>query len=238
MKTHHIGTLRSPALLAALSLAAFSAQAQTTETLNFGSPMTNAAQIENYFNGGQDSLGSRNGTGPSDNAVFNNSAESLLNTASGGTGKFENLPSNNNGVLFFNSTLINSTNGPAAMNVAEGFTSFSTSYSLLNNLSTYAGSINLYSGQNGTGTLLDTITLSAAGTTVACTSSKDEFCSWSSVSASNFGVAQSAVFVTTSTAVGTEFDAVTITAVPEPATYGLMAAGLAAMGVLSRLRRR
>jgi hypothetical protein len=241
MKLNRIHALLAPACLAAIALAAPAAQAQTVETLDFGwqTSTTTIPLVGQYFNGGTDSLGPRDGTGPGYGVAFGANAESLIESASTTTsGKFENLPSGvGSGVLAFVSS--NTTAANDAMNVAEGFTALAFNYALSGNSATYDGTVNVYSGLNGTGSLLASIALGPNGTTTSCTSTSDHFCSWSLGSASNFGVAESAVFVSTATtAANTELAGITITAVPEPGSFALMAAGLMALCGVLGVRRR
>src|SRR6202044_1896221 len=99
--------------------------------------LPNAVDIESYFNGGLSSYAPA-GTGPAYGVVFSNNAEELKqgfngNAPSGGTGKFENNPSEVNGILYF--AFSNST--PSYFNAPAGFTGLSLGYSLLNNSSAY-----------------------------------------------------------------------------------------------------
>ena len=235
MKAIDIRILLLPVCLVASALA-LSAQAQSVETLNLGG-ITTAEGILNYFNGGFDQLGAHDGTGPNYGVAFGNAAYAVKETTTGG-GKFENNPSHTADVLIFSGGSYTPTN--AVMNVANGFTALSLSYSLNNvNQALYAGAtITLYSGLNGTGSALKTVSTSALASPTACTKSTDEFCSWTALGLSNFGVAESAVFSGTPTTLGnTEFDQLTLTAVPEPSTSALVLAGLGVAGLAAGRRR-
>jgi hypothetical protein len=201
-------------------------------TITFGAE-TNGVQIENYFNGGTDSLGK---SGTNVGVSFSLNAESLRAGVTGtqgqGTGKFENLPSGAPGVLYFAAVPTNTT---SIMDVAAGFSGISFSYSLLNNSASDASTVQLWSGLDGTGTMLGTLSLTASGKPVACTNLKDEFCSWSSASLGNLGLAKSAVF-TGNGAVFTEYDNLQVIPTPLPGGLFLLVSGFG--GLLGFFRKR
>jgi hypothetical protein len=211
-----------------------------SETLTFGGQV-NATSINSFFNGGTDAYGTAGGAANDVGVTFSTPAE-FLNAGyngsgfNGGTGKFENVPSAATGVLYFAS--VPTTTG-AILDDAGGFSGLSLNYSLLNNTASYGSTISLYSGLDGTGSLVGTLTLAAAGSTVACTSSRDEFCTWSSTANQSLsGVAESAVF-NGDARTFTEFDAVTLTAapVPLPAAFLLMFSGVGGFAGFVRRRR-
>ena len=231
-----------------MSLVASQAHASSV-TLTFNQ-LRNGTFIQNYFDGGLSSY-APSGDGPNDGVVFSGNADELKQgfngtAPSGGAGKFENNPSSLNGVLYFTY----SSTTTSYLNDAAGFTALSFGYSLLNNLSTYDDTVELFSGLNGTGTLLGSLLLSPNGTAVACATSpststsgpsaKDEFCTWSAASASNFGDAQSISFGGTSSTPleGIEFDDIQLTSTPLPGAFPLFATGLGALGLLGWRRKR
>jgi len=101
----------------------------------------------------------------------------------------------------------------------------------------------VYSGLNGTGTLLDTLQLTPGGTAVSCRTGGDSYCTWSNATISWGGTAESVLFGTTAGATTTatpatitEFDGVAVTPVPLPAALWLMLGGVG--GFAGFLRRR
>lgn len=104
--------------------------------------------VDNYYNGGLGGSGS--GPGPSDGITFTSNSLAIIEEAAGGTGDFSNPPSGDT-VLFFLSGTADT------MNVAAGFTTgFSFYYA---DQVGFTGSVDVYSGLNGTGTLLASLSL-------------------------------------------------------------------------------
>lgn len=206
------------------------------ETLTFGGQV-NATNINTFFDGGTDAFGTAGGAANNVGITFSTPGE-FLNAGfngtgfNGGTGKFENVPSGATGVLYFASVPTGTT---PILDDASGFSAISLNYSLLNNLSSENSTITFWSGLDGTGTQVGALSLLAAVTTVGCTSSHDEFCTWSNASQSLSGVAQSIVFAGNARTY-TEFDAVSLTTVPLPASLWLMISGIG--GLLGFARRR
>jgi len=208
------------------------------DTLTFGGQV-NATNINSFFDGGTDAYGTSGGAANNVGVTFSTPAE-FLNSGyngsgfNGGSGKFENVPSGAAGVLYFAGVPTTTT---PILDDASGFTGISFNYSLLGNTSSYGSTVSLFSGLDGTGNLLGTLTLSAPGTTVACTGAHDEFCTWSATGIAKLGgVAESAVF-NGDARTFTEYDAVALTTpVPLPAGIWLLASGVAALGV--KFRRR
>jgi hypothetical protein len=207
------------------------------EVLTFGGQV-NATAINTFFDGGSDAYGTAGGAANNLGITFSAPAE-FANAGyngtgfNGGTGKFENVPSGATGVLYMAPV---PTTTAAILDDASGFTGISLNYSLLNNTASYGSTISLYSGLDGTGSLLGNLTLTAAGTSVACTSSKDEFCTWSSTSLANLGgVAESAVF-NGDARTYSEFDAIGLTPAPLPAALWLLLSGVGGLAGFARRR--
>jgi hypothetical protein len=98
------------------------------------------------------------------------------------------------------------------MDVASGF---DTGFSFFYTSTSFAGDVTVWSGLNGTGTLLTTINLAALG---GC-STAPNFCNWAAAGGSFAGVAESAIFTGVANQIG--FDNITIGSsspgtVPEP----------------------
>ncbi|HTV95843.1 MAG TPA: VPLPA-CTERM sorting domain-containing protein [Steroidobacteraceae bacterium] len=219
-------------------LAATQAHASTVE-LTLGAEHT-GAYIEDYFLGGADSVPS-DGDGPnlgfgfSDNATVQKAGDS----ASTGDGKFEGNPSGQSEILAFsadNSSGALNTGG-SYMNFATGFSTVSFNYALSANSSQFNGTADIWSGLNGTGTLLGTIALSATAAGNSCTVRTDAYCNWSVASASGFGVAESVTFGATSTSDYAEFDGLQVTPVPLPAAVWLFLSGALGLGRFARKAR-
>jgi hypothetical protein len=232
-----IGLLGS-AITVALGLAATQAQAQTTLTL--GAEHT-GAYIENYFLGGTDSV-TNDGTGPNLGFGFSTNAtvQKAGDGASNGDGKFEGNPSGQTEILAFAAdnpgNVLNT--GGSYMNFAAGFSAVSFNYALSANSSQFNGTANIWSGLNGTGTLLDAISLTATSAGNSCTVHTDAYCNWSLATAANFGTAQSVTFGATSTSDYAEFDGLQVTAVPLPAGAWLFLSGAIGLVGFARKARR
>jgi hypothetical protein len=176
----------------ALMLAQFSAQAVITLTFE---GLQQNEPILNYYNGGLGGFGS----GPGANYGINFGADSLaLNS-----GNYGNNPSQP-GIAFF-------LTGPGdIMNVAAGFTTgFSFYYA-----AAQTGSVTVYDGLNGTGTVLATLSLAVT---------PSPYYDWVPVGVSFSGTAKSVNFSGVANYIG--FDNVTLGAevptgvVPEPSTW-------------------
>ena len=211
-------------LLAGVGLAALlggaSAASAGTIVLTFEG-LQNNEPIENYYNGGFGGNGS--GPGPNYGITFGSDSLALISSAAGGTGNFSGNPS---GV-----TIAYFLSGPGdVMDVAAGFkTGFSFYYA---DQVGFTGTVSVYSGLDGTGTLLASLTLP---------STPDPYNVWVPVGVSFAGTAESAIFSGSANYIG--FDNITLGSasprgVPEPATWAMMLVGVAGVGASLRASRR
>jgi hypothetical protein len=150
-------------ILILLFAIAIPAAAQTKGAVTFGG-LKNLEFVNDYYNGGQGSLGS--GPGKNFHLQFTSNAQAIVQAAKGGSGNFINDPGNFP-VMFFqtgSSVVATATDG---VNVALWFF-----YSAIQ-----PGTATVYDGPNGTGNILTSITLTPND--AGCTTYK--LCVWSAV---------------------------------------------------------
>ena len=183
-------------------------------------------KINDFYNGGTSGAGT---SGPDYGVTFSRALNAAcLNSltvsscdrvSKGGLGP-EDLQES---ALEFNSPI------SAFMDVAGGFT---TDLQLNYVTSLFKVSISLWSGLDGTGSLLATLSLPANA--VGCPDYGDaELCPFTSAQVSFSGIARSVQF----SGVAADFDDITFTAAPEPSTWAMMAIGFASLG-FAAVRRK
>lgn len=183
--------------------------------------------VLNYYNGGFGGSGS--GPGPNYGITFGSDSLALISGEFGGSGNFSGAPSMPT-VLFF-------LTGPGdIMDVPAGFTTgFSFFYSAIN----LPGVVNVYSGLDGTGTLLASLNLPTTPSepgTPGCP--YGAFCPWFPIGVSFSGTAMSVDFTGTANQIG--FDNITLGSktpgTPEPGTLVMFGSGV--IGLAGLLRRK
>jgi hypothetical protein len=151
-------------------------ETQTKGAVTFGS-LKNLEFIDQFYNGGMGSLGS--GPGPNFGLQFTANAQTIVSASKGGSGNFINNPGGYP-VMFFqtgNTVTMTATNG---VDTAVWF-----SYSALQ-----TASATVYSGPNGTGTILAGLTLPPNNS--GCNTYK--LCVWSAVAVPLNAIARSISF--------------------------------------------
>lgn len=216
MKMKHL----SAALLTAGLL--YSAASSAIVVLDFEGA-GNLAALNNFYNGGTDSLGN---SGTNYGVTFSGATLSLIDVDAGGGGNFANEPSPSTTMFFLNAN-------NAVLDQASGFnTGFSFYYS-----SSTAAAVNVWSGLGATGSLLGSLNLTAQGFNNCVGDPNGSFCNWTAVGLSFAGTAQSIDFGGTANQTG--FDDITFGSstpgnVPEPALVALLGLGFAGMAFAKR----
>lgn len=189
--------------------------------------------ILNFYNGGFAGNGTAScgytvcGPGPNYGVTFQSNALVLSSVDVGGGGNFTNEPSNPN-ILFF------LTGTGDVMNVAGGITT-GFSFFFSGNSAVGNGTVDIYSGLNGTGTLLASFVVNTSLTPLCTTG--PSYCVWEPDGVSFSGTAESVVFGGSANYIG--WDDITLGSsspgTPEPASLFLLGSGLA--GIAAKLRR-
>jgi hypothetical protein len=213
-----LGTLALLVFALACSNAKAGTIVLTFEGLKDGEP------IGSFYNGGLGGFGS--GPGPADGIIFGADALALIAQGAGGGGNFSNNPSGVTIAFFLGGA-------GDVMNVPGGF---DTGFSFFYANTSFAGTVTVYDGLNGTGSVLASLDLPALG---GCSSSPN-FCDWAPIGVTFSGTAESVNFSGTANQIG--FDDITLGSataggggsVPEPGSLSLFVFGLAGVGVLRR----
>jgi PEP-CTERM motif len=209
---------------AVVSLFAAQAALAGVTVLTFD-PLGDQEPVLNYYAGGFGGFGT--GPGPNYGVTFESNALALTSEDVGGSGNFTNEPSAPN-ILFF------LTGTGDVMDVPSGITTgFSFFYS--GNVAEGNGVVDIYSGLDGTGTLLSSFVVNTSLTPLC--SSGPNYCVWEPDGVSFSGTAESVVFGGSANFIG--WDDITLGSsspgTPEPTTLLLLGSGLA--GVATKLRR-
>jgi hypothetical protein len=194
-------------------------------------------RVENFYNGGSDSCGNVGGVNLG--VAFGDYSLALLDADTGlGSGNFANEPSPET-ILFF-------LNGSAILNYEPGFTDgFSFYYS-----ASFAATVSVWSGLDGTGDLLGEIALGKNYQNGNCKGDPSgDYCHWDVGFLAFADTAKSINFAGTANYVG--FDNITFGSinpnqpptnptnpdVPEPGVALLLGAGLVGLTISSRRRK-
>lgn len=198
-------------------------------TAAFAGPITltfeglqNLEPVNDYYNGGTGGFGS----GPGTNYGISFTSDSLAVVCLPGVNNCSSAPSPVNALFFLSGA-------GDTMNVAAGFT---TGFSFFYAATFIPGSVDVYSGLDGTGTLLAHLDLAPTGS--GCDGQTGYSC-WVPVGVSFAGTAESAVFGGSANFIA--FDNITLGSAtpggstPEPASMVLFGSGL--IGIARKLRK-
>lgn len=216
--------LSSAAILLLLFMVSTSAYASSGELLTFQG-LGDLQAVGDFYNGG--GLGST----PNYGVSFSSNFFGLRSVFNGGSGNFSATPLGTP-AIFLNGTTGASVTG--TMNVAPGFSNGLNFFYTAGFTGSQAETIKVWSGANGTGTVLATIVL--ANNNASCTS--PAYCVWSNAGANFSGTAHSVTFTGPADELG--LSDITLggssTAIPEPSTFYMLGTGLLGMSV-GKIRR-
>jgi hypothetical protein len=179
--------------------------------------------IDQFYNGGTDSVGN---SGPNFGISFTDTAVGISNDAAGTY--YLNAPTMG--------TVMYALDETATMNVTHGFVNELTFYYSNLAAAPTQNAVNIYSGLNGTGTLLASLTLFGnASFGLGCTTGITH-CRFDLTSVKFAGVAHSVNFGGNATNIAFDNIGLSVTAVPEPESYLMLALGLVAVAFIKRRR--
>jgi hypothetical protein len=217
--------LKVTLIVSAILLGSVSAFAHSGELLIFQGVLDNQP-IGDFYNGG--GLAST----PNYGITFSSNFFGLVSVYNGGAGAFSQTPTTT-AAIFVNGP----TGSPATgvMNVGPGFSGGLNFFYTAGFTSGQTEMVTIWSGTNGTGTVLATITL--GNNNGACTGFP-AYCTWSNIGATFTGTAHSVTFTGPANELGIADMTVggSTPAIPEPSPVYLLGTGLAAIS-LSRMRR-
>ena len=201
-------------LISIILLCNSAALANSGEVLDFGG-LGNLQPVGNFYDGGSTGI-------PNYGVTFSSNVIALRPFSVGGSGNFSPT------LLGTPAIFINGTTGLQAtgvMNVAPGFSSGLNFYFTAGFTAGQTETVTIWSGANGTGTVL--ATLSLANNDGSCSS--PAYCNWSNVGISFSSTAHSVTFSGPSDQLG--LTDITLgsshTAIPEPSSIYLLGIGLA-----------
>jgi hypothetical protein len=206
---------RAAATAMLIACGGFSASASVISLTFEG--LQNIESINNYYNGGFGGSGS--GPGPNHGITFSSDSLAVISVDNGGTGNFTGaLAPSPHTIAFF---LMGAGD---TMNVASGFT---TGFSFFYTSPFFSGTVNVFDGLDGSGTLLASLTLAMTTDTTGTTG--HPYDDWHTAGVTFSGTANSVVFTGVANQIG--FDNITLGSSNPVVPDGGSALILALMGI-------